>query len=408
LNSGETADITVTLKHLVGGVDFTNLSTSIESADPYITIIDNTGYFGYLAVDSTKENTDDPYVVSVDSFAPLGHIATFNLIAIDTGFVDTLDFKLAINPYDYLIWNPDPTPLSGQMIDSVLTALNYTGIHTVVLPESNLMLYQAIFICLGVYPQKHIVSDTSYEASVIVDFLNEGGRVYLEGGDVWVYDPQYHNGYDFGPLFGIDGVSDGSNDMGPVLGIASTFTDQMVFEYNGANNYMDRINPNGSGFLIFRDSIPGYNCGIANDAGMYKAVGTSFELGGLVDGSSVSTKATLLDSIMHFFGILPTGIAETKQSDVSFLTLNVHPNPFHDRIEINYTIGHRSESGALKIYDATGSLIKEFSIKSAIPGRQSVIWNGVDNHDRRLSSGVYFIKLETEDCKETKKVILLR
>lgn len=407
LNSGETADITVTLKHL-GGVDFTNLSTTLESSDPNVTITDNAAYFGYLAVDSIKENTDDPYAVSVSSSAPQGHIATFNLIASDSGFVDTLDMKLAINPYDYLAWNPDPTPLPGRTIDSVLTSLGYTGIDTMVLPNSDLMLYQAMFICLGVYPQKHIIYDTSYEASLVVDYLNEGGKVYLEGGDVWFFDPYYCGGYDFGTLFGIDGVSDGTSDMGPVIGVAGTFTEQMVFEYAGENNYMDHTNPIGTGFLIFLDSIPGYNCGIANDVGMYRTVGVSFELGGLVDGSGVSTKAALLDSIMHFFGLFPTGIKEITKLYINVPTLSVYPNPFHDRIKINYSISQETKGSTMIIYDATGRRVREFSVESIISGPQSVFWDGTDNQQRKLSCGVYFIKLETADWRETKKVILLK
>jgi len=407
LNSGETADITVTLKHL-GGVDFINLSTTIESSDPYVTISDNSGYFGYLAVDSIKENTNDPYVVSVNSSAPQGHIATFNLIATDTGFVDTLDIKLAINPYDYLIWNPDPTPLPGQTIDSVLTSLGYTGIDTMVLPNSDFMIYRAMFICLGVYPQKHIIYDTSYEASLIVDYLNESGHVYLEGGDVWFFDPYYNNGYDFGTLFGIEGLSDGFGDMGPVVGVSGTFTEGMNFTYEGENMYMDRITATGTGFVILQDGDDNYDCGVANDAGTYRTVGTSFELGGLVDGSGVSTKAALLDSIMHFFDILPTGVEEITKFDVVFPKLELYPNPFSDKINIRYSIAQSAKGTELKIYDATGRLVKDFSRFTPDASRSTFLsWDGKDDSGHKVSSGIYFVTLETEDFRDTKKVIVV-
>ena len=54
LDPGETVDMTATIRN-IGGVDFTNLNTTLVCTDPYITITDNSGYFGYLAVDSTEE-----------------------------------------------------------------------------------------------------------------------------------------------------------------------------------------------------------------------------------------------------------------------------------------------------------------------------------------------------------------
>ena len=78
-------------------MDLTNLSTTIESFDPNITITDNSGVFGSLPIDSVKENTGDPYVVSASASATNGHSADFTLISTaDGGFVDTSYFNLCI------------------------------------------------------------------------------------------------------------------------------------------------------------------------------------------------------------------------------------------------------------------------------------------------------------------------
>ncbi len=403
LDSGETVDLTATLRN-VGGVDFTNLTTTIECSDAYITISDNLGSFGYLAIDSVKENTYDPYVVSASSSTPIGHRTEFILIATEAGFVDTFNFNLLIGSYSYLVWNPDPTPEPGQTMDSILVSLGYAGDYSTTLdPEIALDVYKAIFVCGGVYPNKCVIVEGTDEANELVDYVINGGRMYLEGGDVWCYDPA-HGGYNFGPLFGIDQVTDGGTDMGPVLGQSGTFTENMSFTYEGENMYMDRIAPTGTGFLIFRDSIPGYDCGVANDAGTYRTVGTSFELGGLVDATGVSTKAALLDSIMHFFGVFPTGVEEITKCDVTVPTLKLYPNPFYNRVNIQYCIGHSAKGMELKIYDATGRLVKEFSHAT----NQRILWNGTDDSNRKLPSGVYFLKFETKDYRQTKKLILLK
>jgi hypothetical protein len=63
----------------------------------------------------------------------------------------------------------------------------------------------------------------------------------------------------------------------------------------------------------------------------------------------------------------------------------------------------------LKVYDATGHLVKDFSqLLSDIGYRSSVIWDGTDNNGQTVSAGVYIIQLEASDFKETEKVILLK
>ena len=406
LDPGETVDLTSTLRN-TGAVDFTNLSATIESSDPYITITDNAGYFGALAVDSIRENTGDPYVVSADPSTPTGHIAEFNLIAADGGYVDTLAFKLTVGNYHYLVWNADPTPVSGQRIDSILGSLGYTGeCSTDLLGRDDLELYNAIFVCVGIFANNYVIGASSSEATALVDYLNNGGNLYLEGGDVWYYDPP--SGYDFCPLFGIDAVSDGTGDLGPVLGESGTFTESMNFTYSGENSYIDHINPTGNGFLIFRDGDNNYNCGVANDAEIYRTVGSSFELGGLVDDGEISNKATLLDSIMHFFGIT-TGIEEISKFDVKTPMLKVYPNPFSKLINISFGKVYGAKSIDLKIYDTTGRLVKDFSRFTLDASRSTLLsWDGRDDLKRKLPNGVYFVRLVSGDSKQVEKVILVK
>lgn len=76
LDPGETANLTAFLKN-IGGVSFTNLTTLLQSSDPYITITDTSGVFNSLLVDSTKENTNDPYTVTISSSCPWDIIFRF-------------------------------------------------------------------------------------------------------------------------------------------------------------------------------------------------------------------------------------------------------------------------------------------------------------------------------------------
>jgi len=407
IDPGETVDLTATIKN-IGGIDFTNLNSTLYCTDPYITITDNSGNFGYIAVDSSKENTSDPYVISADAGAPQGHSADFSIIVTEGAFADTFAFSLVIGSYHYLLWNPDPTPEPGMAMDSMLADLGFTGNYTTTLSAENLDMYRAIFACVGIFANNYVISTGSPEATALVNYVNSGGNLYLEGGDVWYYDP-LGSGYNFCPMFGIQAVADGGSDCGPVVGEPGTFTSDMNFQYSGENSWIDHINPTGTGFLIFHDGNNNYNCGVANDAGNYKTVGLSFELGGLVDAGVGNSRQDLLDSIMTFFEI-STGVEEITKLDVQAPFLQLSPNPFTHTTDIRYQITDngqdRTEIG-LKIYDASGRLVKDFRVSSVIGHQASVKWDGSDRRGRRLPAGVYFVQLNTQTHSETEKVILV-
>jgi len=364
------------------------------------------GYFGSLPVDSIRENTDDPYTLSASAAAPNGHIAPLRIITTDGWFVDTLYLSLVIGQYHYYVWNPDPTPSSGEAIHAILSSTDYAGAHGLDLPMADLDSYMSLFVCVGIYSNNHVILAGSQEAAAIVSFINNGGRVYLEGGDLWYYDPPYQGGYNFGSLFGINAIDDGTSDLGPVIGEEDAFTLGMSFNYGGENSFIDHINPTGTGFLIFHDGDQMYNCGVANDPGTYKTVGTSFELGNLIDGTGVSTRAVLLDAIMNFFGIT-TGIEERTIAEVLSSTTEIFPNPVAHVLTIKWLLPSDDHVN-VRIFDAAGRLVKHYpSIYCEGNTNHSLTWDRTDNRGMRVPRGIYFIRLQGSTSHSVRKVIVL-
>lgn len=102
------------------------------------------------------------------------------------------------------------------------------------------------------------------------------------------------------------------------------------------------------------------------------------------------------------------GIEETK-SDLKPITLQVSPNPFCKSLHIQYSATSAQGQVQLKIYDATGRLIKEFPCSTPNTLCPTFIsWDGVDHVGTKVPAGVYFIRLETDNSTFAEKVLLLK
>jgi len=422
IEPGETVFVKVLIKNS-GHSPVESINAILQNLSSYTGIIDSSGSYEHIGPDSTAINDSNPFVVFADSSTPQGTVANFQVILTAFLYQDTITFSLIIGKKDYYIWNPALTQPPGQNIHNILSNLNYSGEIGLNLP-SDLQYYNAVFVCLGVFPNNYVIQNNSAEAIRLTDFANNGGRLYMEGGDVWYYDPGI-GGHDFSGIFGLIPEDDGGSNMGPIAGISGTFTNGMLFNYAGENEWMDHIGPSSPGsFLIFRDTDNYFDCGVAYDAGTYRTVGTSFELGLLVDGSPPSTRAILLDSIMRFFGF-SHGITEKGIAGIQPIrfSLQIYPNPFRNHLMIKFQIPSEgresSQSGTnstlstrysllatLRIYDAAGRLVRQWDYQTM---RQSdcVVWDGKDNVGRRLPSGIYFVRLEAGEFKKIEKAVLL-
>ncbi len=104
-----------------------------------------------------------------------------------------------------------------------------------------------------------------------------------------------------------------------------------------------------------------------------------------------------------------TFIEEYTPKTVSADLLAIYPNPFRNKTDITFSIGQNAGCRELKIYDATGRLVKNLELPttySLLP--TYVSWNGTDELNRKVPAGIYFVQLETDAHCLTRKAILLR
>ena len=108
------------------------------------------------------------------------------------------------------------------------------------------------------------------------------------------------------------------------------------------------------------------------------------------------------DESDSLFRIRTSGVGGSAPVIRPFLT--VSPNPFSEHMEIAFSPGDAGEV-SLRIYDATGRLVKEFIPPTA---STAITWDGRDESGRKVGCGVYFLRFEAEDHRTTKKILLVR
>ncbi|MEO0130017.1 MAG: S8 family serine peptidase [candidate division WOR-3 bacterium] len=100
------------------------------------------------------------------------------------------------------------------------------------------------------------------------------------------------------------------------------------------------------------------------------------------------------------------GISESgNKTDISRLTFS--QNPFTGKLRIHYVVPENQSSAIIKIFDATGRLVREWTYNE-LSHNAFILWNGKDHEGRKLPAGVYFVQLETDNEKIVEKAIMLK
>jgi len=92
----------------------------------------------------------------------------------------------------------------------------------------------------------------------------------------------------------------------------------------------------------------------------------------------------------------------------SYRLHNPVPNPFNPKTTIMFDLPKRS-SVSLEVFDVAGRLVRRLVKKETLPrGRHSVDWNGRDDRNAQVGSGVYFLRIQAGEFKSTGRVVLLK
>ncbi|MEW6751836.1 MAG: cadherin-like domain-containing protein [Candidatus Latescibacterota bacterium] len=84
-----------------------------------------------------------------------------------------------------------------------------------------------------------------------------------------------------------------------------------------------------------------------------------------------------------------------------------YPNPFNPVTTIPVALAGDGEA-RLVLYDALGQVVRVWDLRGRGPGYHAVEWDGEDGHGKPAATGVYLVRLLAGDCRQTRKLLLVR
>lgn len=147
---------------------------------------------------------------------------------------------------------------------------------------------------------------------------------------------------------------------------------------NPATMYNDPEDPANTGYALF----PAKGT-VVNDMGTFGGSGTEYWVS--TDGDIYIVQPVSGDRIVAY------------------------PNPFNPDVNISLSnINYpSSQPVTLKIYNSRGQLIRMI-IDNIVTDKTEFVWNGLDDNNRSVPSGVYFIGFSSKDLNVSQKVLLLK
>lgn len=95
---------------------------------------------------------------------------------------------------------------------------------------------------------------------------------------------------------------------------------------------------------------------------------------------------------------------DDPHSNMIYIRQNA-PNPFKGSTSISYSLPKNSENAVITIYNVKGDVVKEFTLENT---EGDVVWNGIDQNNKAVASGVYFYKLQGDSISQTRSMVFMK
>ncbi|MFC1898410.1 FG-GAP-like repeat-containing protein, partial [Candidatus Cloacimonadota bacterium] len=99
---------------------------------------------------------------------------------------------------------------------------------------------------------------------------------------------------------------------------------------------------------------------------------------------------------------------DPELTQVPAMKLTNYPNPFNPSTTIEFETNNLHEFTQIEIYNLKGQKVKQLVSSQFSAGQHSVVWDGRDDQNKPVSSGVYLYKLKAGNVAQIRKMILMK
>jgi hypothetical protein len=393
LDPGETGTLMIVLQN-TGSSDLAGVYGTLVSLQQEVQVQDNEVQdFGMLGKAMSVART---YTLHADGSVEDGYKAHFLFTTTsDPGLVSQDTIELMIGKMPVLVIDMDTGHHSGPGIYAMLDEMGILSEYEYNITVSKIHNFQSLFICLGYQNYNHVLN--LWEGTKLADYLDAGGKIYMEGRKTWRDDPPVP----IQPKFNINtvpvvGVYDTIN------GMDGTFTQGLSLSNDATTPfsfyYMEPVEP---AFSILQDNSTGQVCAVAYDAGTYKTIGALFEYGTMSDLSPEAMRK-LMTAYLQFFGIPvePVGVEEQGGMEAGRHGgmgawgqggLVVWPNPSGGQLAVGgqqSAVGGQRSAAKIEICDLVGRALLRIENISSFPYQIDI---------SGLQDGMYVLKVILKD-----------
>jgi len=291
---------------------------------------------------------------------------------------------------------------------------------------------------LGAYStivwHKNNVAVSTYDdemINVIKQFLDLGGNIlfstYFPGkllGNSNVYPSNFNQGsfiYDYLKIDQANMISSARfKSANPTV---SNYPEMIVDEDKapaGLNYHIfnvESIAPSNQGTMIYsyqsdfpdgspESSMNGLPVGIEYMGNDYKVITLSFPLY-YIDQQDARDFISYVMNEKFFEPVNVEDDVVIPITDKEFNLYSNYPNPFNPETVIKFSL-QRESVVTVAVYNLKGQRVRVLIDDKVGVGEHLAVWNGKDDHNREVASGIYFYQLTTEFGQDIKKMLLMK
>jgi len=301
---------------------------------------------------------------------------------------------------EVLIWEPNNTNQGLPLVRALQSTHHFNVVYTDKLIDDYdyLSQFEAIFVMAGFGDTYYNLFNESQEDMRLVNYLNQGGNLYIEGDLPWASNSI---------LIGQLGTLTNQTPIDSILtlvGVDAMSGWQGSYQLPSGTYYP--LLTMGSSTGIISNATETNWVTVCNSTERYKAIVSSVPLVGLY--ADTSALQTYVARLMSDVFLLEPVVANDQDTTIPpILSVQTSPNPFAGNVRINL-LSDREGNATIKIYNVKGQQVCKQSIRTQKQQSQMWEWDGKDNNGKQVASGFYLLRVQQGDQIITKKMMCIR